>query len=397
MEKISSQSPDYFDSLIGKCHLVTMQGYRNLVVEILDPVVADERSDLDKAQLRVLRLQMAAAKIETEGKLEDANKLVVSAWNEISDDNDPDTNTSNVLCWILLYVAYITFLLQKYAQYTYDLEDSFKIRLNKKMEIEQFRLGEMGDHAAAWDLLHYRLFLLDLTEADNELSNFSKLHSSDLFSAMASLERSKIARAQNQFSEAKCLIQEAKDVFATMNLPLRENTAKSEEILQDIYQSKSTGTSSENLIAFEMLAETFNKLESPAEEGVVLTRLATFYQEAGRYSDFARISDKLQGVCDVVGSNLEWCHHRYCQLNIFDMQGRQLAATLEGFKSLFLKAVRMHIPRLAALRSISLCTNYWQQKDWENSLAWGRQALRLSGQQKDTILGSRQPRLWRSL
>jgi CHAT domain-containing protein len=365
-----------------------VQGYRSRVAEILDPVVTEERSDLDEAKLRVLRLQLAAAKIETEGKLEDANRLVVSVWNEISDDNEPDGNMSDVLCWTLLYVAYITFLLQKYAQYTYDLEDRFKIGLNKRMESVQLRLSEIGDHAAAWDMLHYRLFLLDLTEADNELSNFSKLHSSDLFSAMASLERSKIARAQNWFSEAKCLVQEAKGVFATINLSLRENTAKSEEILQDIYQSKSTGATSENLIAFEMLAETFKKLESPAEESVVLTRLATFYQETGRYSDFARISDKLQGICDAVGSNLEWCQHRFCQLNIFDMQGGQLAATLEGFKSLFSKAERLQIPRLAALCSISICTNYWQQKDWENSLAWGRQALRLSEKQKDTILGS---------
>jgi hypothetical protein len=106
LKKTPSQSPDYFDSLIEKCHLVTVQGYRSRVAEILDPVVTEERSDLDEAKLRVLRLQLAAAKIETEGKLEDANRLVVSVWNEISDDNEPDGNMSDVLCWTLLYVAY---------------------------------------------------------------------------------------------------------------------------------------------------------------------------------------------------------------------------------------------------------------------------------------------------
>jgi hypothetical protein len=119
-------------------------------------------------------------------------------------------------------------------------------------------------------------------------------------------------------------------------------------MLLDIYQSDSSGASSENLIAFEILAETFKKLESPAEESLVLARLATFYQETSRYSDFSRISAKLQLVCDAVGSNLEWCQHQFCQLNMSDMQGGQLAATLEGFKSLFPKAERMQIPRLAA-------------------------------------------------
>jgi hypothetical protein len=35
-------------------------------------------------------------------------------------------------------------------------------------------------------------------------------------------------------------------------------------MLQGIYQSELSGASSENLIAFEMLAETFKKLESPS-------------------------------------------------------------------------------------------------------------------------------------
>jgi hypothetical protein len=114
---------------------------------------------------------------------------------------------------------------------------------------------------------------------------------------MAGFERSRIARAQTRFSEAKCLVQEIKDMFAAMDLSLIENTAKLEAMLQDIYQSELSGASSENLIAFERLAETFKKLESPAEESLVL----------GRYSDFSRISAELQGVCDAVGSNLEWC------------------------------------------------------------------------------------------
>ena len=388
LEKASSQSTDSFDPLVEKCHLLTVQGYRNRVVEILDPVVGGECSDLNGDQLRVLRLQLAAAKVETEGKLEDANNLVTSVWNEICDGNEPEGNTSDVRCWTLLYLAYITFLLQKYAQYTYDVGDHFKFGLNERMKSGQLRLSEMGDHSTAWDMLHYRLFILDLTQADNELSNFSKPHSRDYFSAMAGLERSKIARAQKRFPEAKYLVQEAEDVFAAMDLSLRENTAKLEAMLQDISQSELSGASSENLIAFETLAETFKKLESPAEESLVLTRLATFYQETGRYSDFSRISAKLQRVCDAVGSNLEWCEHQFRQLNVSDMQGGQLAATLEGFKSLFSKAERMQIPRLAASCAMLICTNYWQQKDWDNSLTWGRQALRLSEKQSDIVLSS---------
>ena len=116
--------------------------------------------------------------------------------------------------------------------------------------------------------------------------------------------------------------------------------------------------------------------------------MATFYQETGRYSDFTRILAKIQGVCDAVGSNLEWCQHQFCQLNIMDMRGSQLAATLEGFKPLFSKAERMQIPRLAAKCAMMICPNYWQQKDWDNSLSWGRQALRLSEKQNDIVLGS---------
>jgi hypothetical protein len=234
-----------------------------------------------------------------------SNKLVASVWNEISGGNEPDGNISDVRCWTLLYLACTTFLLQKYAQYTNGIEDRFKIGLNERMNSVQLRLSEMGDHSTAWDMLHYRLFILDLTQADNEPSNFLKLHSTDYFRAMAAFERSKIARAQNRFSEAKCLVKEAKDVFAEMGLSLRESMAKLEAILQDIYQSELSGASSENLITFEMLAETFEKLESPAEESLVLARLATFYQETSRYSDFSRISAKLQLVCDDVGSNLE--------------------------------------------------------------------------------------------
>jgi hypothetical protein len=92
-----------------------------------------------------------------------------------------------------------TFLLQKYAQYTYGIEDRFKIGLNERMKSVQLRLSEMGDHSTAWDMLHYRLFILDLTQANNELSNFLKLHSTDYFRAIAAFERSKIARAQNDF------------------------------------------------------------------------------------------------------------------------------------------------------------------------------------------------------
>lgn len=67
-----------------------MQGYHNRVVEILDPVVGDKCSGLNEDQLRVSRLQLAAAKVETEGKLEDASKLAASVWKEISDSNEPN-------------------------------------------------------------------------------------------------------------------------------------------------------------------------------------------------------------------------------------------------------------------------------------------------------------------
>jgi hypothetical protein len=184
------------------------------------------------------------------------------------------------------------------------------------------------------------------------------------------------------------LVKEAKDVFAEMDLPLRENMAKLKGMLQDIYQSESSGASSENLIAFEMPAETFKELESPAEENLVLARLATFYQETSRYSDFSRISAKLKLVCDHVGSNLEWCQHQFCQMNMSNMQGGQLAATLEGFKSLFSKAERMQIPPLAASCVMSICTNYWPQQDCDNSLTWGQQALRLSEKQNEIVLAS---------
>jgi hypothetical protein len=70
------------------------------------------------------------------------------------------------------------------------------------------------------------------------------------------------------------------------------------------------------------------------------------------------------------------------------MQGSQLAATFEGFKSLSSKAERMQIPRLAASCTMLICTNYWQQQDWNNSLTWGRQALRLSEKQNDIVLAS---------
>jgi hypothetical protein len=153
LEKASSQSTDSFDSLVKKCHLLTVQGYHNRVVEILDPVVGGECLDLNEDRLCVLRLQLAAAKVETEGKLEDANKLVAFIWNEISDGNELDGNISGVRCWTLLYLAYTTFLLQKYAQYTYDMEDRVKIGLNERMNSGQLRLSEMGDHSTAWDML----------------------------------------------------------------------------------------------------------------------------------------------------------------------------------------------------------------------------------------------------
>jgi hypothetical protein len=70
------------------------------------------------------------------------------------------------------------------------------------------------------------------------------------------------------------------------------------------------------------------------------------------------------------------------------MQDGQLAAILEGFKSLFPKAERMQIPPLAASCAMSICTNYWPQQDCKDSLTWGRQALRLSEKQNDIVLAS---------
>ena len=77
------QNPNSFDNLVEKCHLLTEEGYRNRVVETLEPVVKAEISELNEDQLRVLGLQLAAAEVETKGMLEKAQNLVVSTWNEI--------------------------------------------------------------------------------------------------------------------------------------------------------------------------------------------------------------------------------------------------------------------------------------------------------------------------
>lgn len=387
--KASSQNPNSFNSLVEKCHLLTEEGYRNRVVETLEPVLRAEISELNEDQLRVLRLQLAAAEVETEGMLEEAQNLVVSTWNEIAEHAvDWDDNVSDVQYWTLLYLAYTTFLLQKYAQYTHGMEDSFRVGFNERMKSAQLRLGEMGDHCTAWDMLHYRLFLLDHTHADVELSSFLQVGSTAYVSAIAIFERSKIARAQKRHLEARRFLREARDVFSAMNLSLREREAELEDILQDLDQSKSGSPSDENLAAFEELAEAFKRLKSPNDESLVLTRLATLYRKIRRYSDFSRISAKLQRACNSIGSNLEWCQHQFGILNLADMQGSQLAATLEGFISLFSEAERMQMLQLAVLCAISLCTNYQQQKDWENALLWGRKALSISENQNDIVLGS---------
>src|SRR6266536_63616 len=88
LEKASSQSTDSFDSFAEKCHLLTVQGYRNRVVEILEPLVGAECSELKEDELRVLQLQLAAAKVETDGKLKAAKKLVASVWNDFGDGSD---------------------------------------------------------------------------------------------------------------------------------------------------------------------------------------------------------------------------------------------------------------------------------------------------------------------
>ncbi|KAH7389229.1 CHAT domain-containing protein [Cadophora sp. MPI-SDFR-AT-0126] len=387
--KASSQSLNCFDNLVEKCHLLTVQGYRNRVVKTLEPVVKAQFSELNKDQLRVFQLQLAAAEIETRGLLDGAQKLVISTWNEILEDAaDWDDNISNVRCWTLLYLAYTTFLLQKYAQYTHGIESSFKVGLNARMKSAQLHLGEMGEHCTAWDMLHYRLFLLDNTRADEELSSFLQVGSTEYLSAIAVFERSKIARAQKRYREARRLLQEVRGVFSAMNLSLREQAAKLEDMLQDLDQSKPGDLSDENLAALETLAEAFKMLKSPNDESLVLTRLAIFYRETRRYPDFSRVSAQLQEVCNSIGSNLEWCHHQFGILNLAAMQGGHLAATLEGFKSLFSKAEEMQMLQLAVPCAISLCTNYQQLKDWENALLWGRKALCISETQNDIVLGS---------
>lgn len=246
----------------------------------------------------------------------------------------------------------------------------------------------MGDHCTTWDMLHYRLFLFDLTHADKELSEFLQVGSTAPVSAIAVFERSKIARAQTRYLEARRLLQEARDVFSVMNLSLQERAAQLEDMLQDLDQSKPDDPRDEILAAFEQLAEVFKRLRSLNNESLVLTRLAALYRDVPRYSDFSRISTKLQGICISIGSNLEWCQHWFGILNLSNMQGGQLAVTLEGFKPLFSVVERMQMLQLAVSCAISVCTNYQQQNDWENALLWGRKALSISENWNDIVLGS---------
>lgn len=137
--KVLSQNPNCFENLVEKCHLLAVEGYRNRVVEILKPIVRANFSELNEDQLRVLRLQLAAAEVETDGLLKEAQNMVISTWKDMLEHTaDWNDNVSDVRCWTLLHLAYITLLLRKYARYTHVMEDSFEVGLNDRMNQRNF-------------------------------------------------------------------------------------------------------------------------------------------------------------------------------------------------------------------------------------------------------------------
>lgn len=62
------------------------------------------------------------------------------------------------------------------------------------MRVLQYQLHEIGDDSRAWDMILYRLFLLDLSQAEQELCAFLSHSNQPYAKASAILERSKIAR-----------------------------------------------------------------------------------------------------------------------------------------------------------------------------------------------------------
>ena len=65
------------------------------------------------------------------------------------------------------------------------------------------------------------------------------------------------------------------------------------------------------------------------------------------------------------------------------MAGDQVAATLEGFKALYKKVEQMQVPSFASKCATQVSIDYMQQKDWDNSLLWGRKTLSMAKNQSD--------------
>jgi CHAT domain-containing protein len=335
---------------------------------------------LNREELVVIQLQSAAAEIETDGKLMDARQLTMAILTNLSDPVESEL-ASNTRFWTLLYIARIEFLIQKYARYYEGVDQTFKTQLNDKMRVLQYQLHEIGDDFAAWDVIQYRLLFLDLPQADRELCAFLSRSNQPYTMASAMLERSKIARTQKRFPEAQNLLQLAKDQFAADHLTLGSVEAELELI--NLWIEEQGGASTECLDALGRLANSFHEQQYLTGEREALSRLALLYREMQRYSDSSRISSQLQEICDLTGSKLEWYHHRFGQLVASSMAGDQVAATLEGFKALYEKVERMQVPSLASKCATQVSVDYMQQKDWDNSLLWGRKALCMAESNSD--------------
>lgn len=380
LERALSYKPIGVEILIEKAHLFIIQGYHNRLRAMLEPILHDNMANLNREELVVMQLQSAAAEIETDGKLIDARQLTIAILTNLS--NPVESNlASNTTFWTLLYIAHIGFLIQKYARYHQGVDKIFKTQLNEKMRVLQYQLHETGDDSAAWDMIQYRLFLLDLPQADQELCAFLSHSNQPYTTASAILERAKIARTQRRFSDAQNLLQLAKDQFAANHLTLGTIEAELESI--NLRIEEQGGASTESLDALGRLANSFHEHQYLTGEREALSRLALLYRDMQRYSDSSRISSKLQEICDLTGTNLEWYHHRFCQLITSSMAGDQVAATLEGFKALYEKVERMQVPSLASKCATQVSIDYMQQKDWNNSLLWGRKALSMAENQSD--------------
>lgn len=385
LERALSYKPIAVEILIEKAHLLLVQGYYNGLKAIFKPILHDNAANFNREELLVIQLQSVAAEIETDGKLIDARQLTIDVLTNLSDPVEPNL-ASNIMFWTLLYIAHIGFLVQKYALYYQGVDKNFKTQLNEKMRVLQYQLHKIGDDSAAWDMIRYRLFLLDLPQADQELCAFLSRSNQPYATACAILERSKIARTQRRFLDAQNLLQLAKDLFAANHLILGDIEAELESI--NLRIEEQGGASTECLDALGRLANSFHEHQYLTGERDALSRLALLYREMQRYSDSSQTSIRLQEICDLTGSKLEWFHHRFCQLNASSMAGEQVAATLEGFKALYEKVERMQVPSLASKCATQVSLDYMQQKDWDNSLLWGRKALSMAENHSDYLSAS---------